>query len=86
MYYGWVILLAATFGMFMTTPGQMLGVSVFLDRIVDVQSSFTSIWLATTGRSQPSGVSVPGPVSPRAKESHLKISLIRAIFLKKSIL
>lgn len=34
VYYGWVVLLAATFGMFMTTPGQTLGVSIFLDRII----------------------------------------------------
>ncbi len=33
-YYGWVVLLAATFGMLMTTPGQTLGVSIFLDRIM----------------------------------------------------
>ncbi len=33
-YYGWVVLLAATFGMLMATPGQTLGVSVFLDRII----------------------------------------------------
>jgi len=34
VYYGWVVLLAATIGMFMTTPGQTLGVSVFLDKII----------------------------------------------------
>lgn len=34
-YYGWTLLAAATFGMFMTAPGQTLGVSVFLDRIID---------------------------------------------------
>ena len=34
VYYGWVILLVGTFGMFMTTPGQTLGVSIFLDRII----------------------------------------------------
>ena len=34
VYYGWVILLVGTFGLFMTTPGQTLGVSVFLDRII----------------------------------------------------
>ena len=33
-YYGWVVLLAATFGMLMTPPGQTLGVSIFLDRII----------------------------------------------------
>lgn len=34
-YYGWTLLAAATFGMFMTAPGQTLGVSVFLDRIIE---------------------------------------------------
>jgi MFS transporter, OFA family, oxalate/formate antiporter len=34
VYYGWVVLAAGTFGMIMTTPGQTVGVSVFLDRIV----------------------------------------------------
>ena len=34
VYYGWVILLAGTFGLMMTTPGQTLGVSVFLDEII----------------------------------------------------
>lgn len=34
VYYGWVVLLAATFGMLMTTPGQTLGVAIFLDRII----------------------------------------------------
>jgi MFS transporter, OFA family, oxalate/formate antiporter len=35
LHYGWVILAVGTFGMIMTTPGQTLGVSVFLDRIID---------------------------------------------------
>lgn len=35
VYYGWVILLAGTFGLMMTTPGQTLGVSVFLDKIIE---------------------------------------------------
>ena len=34
IYYGWVVLLAASFGLFMTTPGQTIGVSVFLDSII----------------------------------------------------
>ncbi|MEX2542352.1 MAG: MFS transporter [Trueperaceae bacterium] len=34
VYYGWLILLAATFGMMMTSPGQTFGVSVFLDDII----------------------------------------------------
>ncbi|MFO7546540.1 MAG: MFS transporter [Trueperaceae bacterium] len=35
VYYGWVILLVGTFGLMMTTPGQTLGVSVFLDKIIE---------------------------------------------------
>ncbi|MBA2666830.1 MAG: MFS transporter [Trueperaceae bacterium] len=35
VYYGWVILAAGTFGLVMTTPGQTLGISVFLDLIID---------------------------------------------------
>jgi MFS transporter, OFA family, oxalate/formate antiporter len=35
VHYGWVILAVGTFGMIMTTPGQTLGVSVFLDRIIE---------------------------------------------------
>ena len=34
VFYGWVVLLVATLGMVMTTPGQTLGVSVFLDPIL----------------------------------------------------
>lgn len=33
-HYGWVVLVAATFGMAMTIPGQTVGVSVFLDSII----------------------------------------------------
>ncbi|HKI58168.1 MAG TPA: MFS transporter [Longimicrobiales bacterium] len=33
-FYGWMVLAAGTFGMMMTTPGQTLGVSVFLDKII----------------------------------------------------
>lgn len=35
VYYGWLILVAATVGMMMTSPGQTYGVSVFLDPIID---------------------------------------------------
>ena len=45
-FYGWVILAAGTFGMVMTTPGQTLGVSVFLDKIIadlGVSRSFVSL-------------------------------------------
>ena len=50
-FYGWVVLAAGTFGMMMTTPGQTLGVSVFLDRIIadlGVSRSFVSL-LYTVG-------------------------------------
>lgn len=35
VYYGWVVLLAGTLGLMMTTPAQTVGVSVFLDPIID---------------------------------------------------
>lgn len=34
IYYGWLVLIAGTLGMLMTTPGQTVGVSVFLDKII----------------------------------------------------
>jgi MFS family permease len=34
VYYGWIILMAGTFGMAMTTPGQTIGVSIFIDGII----------------------------------------------------
>lgn len=34
VHYSWVVLVAATFGMAMTIPGQTVGVSVFLDPII----------------------------------------------------
>lgn len=34
-YYGWIVLGAAMFGMFMTMPGQTAGISVFLDKIIE---------------------------------------------------
>lgn len=49
VYYGWVILLAGTFGMIMTTPGQTIGVSVFLDRIIeDLELSRSAVSLMYT--------------------------------------
>lgn len=48
-YYGWVILLAGTFGVIMTTPGQTIGVSVFLDRIIeDLELSRSAVSLMYT--------------------------------------
>ncbi len=35
VFYGWVVLALGTLGLVMTTPGQTLGVSVFLDPILD---------------------------------------------------
>lgn len=35
VYYGWIILAAGTLGLLMTTPGQTVGVSVFLDSIIE---------------------------------------------------
>lgn len=34
VFYGWVVLLAGTLGTIMTTPGQTVGVSAFLDSII----------------------------------------------------
>ena len=48
-FYGWVVLAAGTFGMMMTTPGQTLGVSVFLDPILsDLGSSRSLVSLLYT--------------------------------------
>ena len=49
VYYGWVVLAAATFGLMMTTPGQTVAVSVFLDRIIpDLGTSRTTVSLMYT--------------------------------------
>lgn len=46
IYYGWLILAAGTFGMAMTTPGQTVGVSVFIDGIIaDLQVSRSTVSL-----------------------------------------
>jgi MFS family permease len=45
IYYGWLILLAGSLGMLMTIPGQTVGVSVFLDKIIldlDISRSLVS--------------------------------------------
>lgn len=34
VYYGWIVVLAGTLGAMMTTPGQTVGVSIFLDPII----------------------------------------------------
>ncbi len=49
VYYGWVILTVATFGIFMTTPGQTISVGVVLDRIIaDLGLSRTTVSLMYT--------------------------------------
>ncbi len=45
IYYGWIVLLAGSLGMLMTIPGQTVGVSVFLDKIIldlDISRSLVS--------------------------------------------
>jgi len=42
--YGWVVLAAGTLGMLMTTPGQTVGVSVFLDPIIADLGVPRSLW------------------------------------------
>jgi hypothetical protein len=34
IYYGWFVVLAGTLGAMMTTPGQTVGISIFLDPII----------------------------------------------------
>ncbi|MDF1521664.1 MAG: MFS transporter [Trueperaceae bacterium] len=49
VYYGWVVLAVGTLGLMMTTPGQTVGVSVFLDPIIaDLGASRTEISLLYT--------------------------------------
>jgi MFS family permease len=49
VYYGWVILLAGALGMFMTVPGQTIGISIFLDSIIaDLGMTRTSVSLLYT--------------------------------------
>lgn len=48
-FYGWVVLLAGSLGLVMTTPGQTLAVSVFLDGIIaDLDISRTTVSLMYT--------------------------------------
>lgn len=56
IYYGWVVLMAGTIGMLMTTPGQTVGVSAFLDKIIaelDISRSAVALlyMLGTLGGS-----------------------------------
>lgn len=56
IYYGWIILFSGTLGMMMTTPGQTVGVSIFLeDMIADLGVSRPTVSLmyslATLGGS-----------------------------------
>ncbi len=60
VYYGWVILLAGTFGLFMTTPGQTVGVSVFLDSIiVDLGLSRSTVSLLYTFATLAGSLALP---------------------------
>lgn len=34
VYYGWIVVLAATIGMAMTIPGQTVGLSLFIDSFI----------------------------------------------------
>ena len=60
VYYGWVILLAGTFGIMMTTPGQTVGVSVFLDGIIaDLGLSRSLVSLMYTGGTLMGALALP---------------------------
>ncbi|MDZ7703263.1 MAG: MFS transporter [Trueperaceae bacterium] len=59
-FYGWTVLGAATFGMMMTTPGQTLGVSVFLDPIIaDLGVSRSTVSLLYTFGTLAGAFSLP---------------------------
>ena len=60
VYYGWIILAAATFGLMMTTPGQTVAVSVFIDRIIpDLDVSRTTVSLMYTFATLLGSVALP---------------------------
>jgi len=60
VYFGWLVLAAATLGLIMTTPGQTLAVSVFLDRIiVDLGLTRSTVSLLFTIGTLVSAVSLP---------------------------
>jgi sugar phosphate permease len=60
VYYGWIILLAGTFGLFMTTPGQTVGVSVFLDSIIgDLGLSRSTVSLLYTFATLTGSLALP---------------------------
>lgn len=49
VYYGWVVVIAATIGMAMTIPGQTAGISLFIDQIMaDLGLSRSTVSLAYT--------------------------------------
>jgi hypothetical protein len=53
-HYGWMILVAGTFGSFMTLPGQTAGISVFFDPIT-ADLGISRTWASTAyaaGRSR----------------------------------
>lgn len=60
VYYGWLVLGAATLGLMMTGPGQTFGVSVFLDDIIaDLELSRSSVSLLYTIGTLVGSLSLP---------------------------
>lgn len=60
VYYGWVILLAASLGILMTMPGQTISVGVFLDRIIaDLALSRTTAALMYTFATLTGSLALP---------------------------
>ena len=60
IYYGWVILLAASIGMLMTTPGQTVSVGVFLDSIIaDLGLKRTTVSLMYTFATLTGSLALP---------------------------
>lgn len=60
IYYGWIVLAAGTLGIIMTTPGQTLGVSVFLDAMIaDLGLSRSGVSLLYTAGTLAGALIVP---------------------------
>ena len=60
VYYGWMILLVGSLGMFMTVPGQTVGVSVFLDSIIaDLGITRTTVSLMYTFATLAGSLALP---------------------------
>ena len=59
-FYGWMILLVGSLGMFMTVPGQTIGVAVFLDSIIaDLGMTRTSVSLMYTLATLAASLALP---------------------------